>query len=131
MITISKLTLRDDADDEISHSKWERIPDAIEQFDRSANSIVVRCDNDDEYFGILYGVRKANGPIAEEATKDLEPGKIAENVMVWQFKGQLVDGAGWRLIYGREPTRIQKAPLPAEKKEPKGSALGNPAEIES
>ena len=128
-IKITKFTVKPDApEDQVEEFDCETIAKACEHFDDKANSLVARCSNDAEYFGVLFGVGRPNRAVIEAAIKDVEPGAIVDDVMQWEFKGHLTDGQGWRVIFGRDPKRVQKPKLPPPVPVERGSALGKPAE---
>ena len=131
MIKITKFTVKPDApEDQIEEFDCATVTEACKHFDQEANSLVARCQNDGEYFGMLFGVRRPNDIVAAAAIENIEPGAIIDGTMIWQFKGQLVDGAGWRVIFGREPTKLQKPKLPPAEPVERGSAIGKPVAVE-
>ena len=108
MIRISKFTAKNDApEDSITDHECPTVADTVQHFDQEANSIVARCSDDREYLGMLFCVRRANDPVVEADAAKVAPGE-SFTTFVWEFKGQLTDGPGWRLIFGREPKRYQR-----------------------
>jgi hypothetical protein len=123
MIRVARFTMNDTGEDSITDHECATVKDAVALFDQSATSMIVRCDNDRDYLGILFGMRKANDPIVEADAAKAAPGEKFQT-RVWEFKGQLTDGPGWRLIYGRDPKVFQK---PAAE-EPKLELVTDPQE---
>ncbi|MHB8330786.1 MAG: hypothetical protein ACYDEA_01145 [Candidatus Dormibacteria bacterium] len=118
MIKITKFTMSPSDADTITEHDCQAVAEAVVLFDQQADNIIARCETDAEYLGMLFGVRRANDPIAAAAMESAAPGAVVE-IKVWKFKSQLPDGPGWRVVYGREMAQLQKpaateAPSPAE-----------------
>ena len=127
-IRITRYTVRKDATaDEISAHTCPTLADFAEHLAVPADSAVVRCDTDEDFYGLMSTVRRVNDKIADPVLDKLEPGAFVEGTKVWQFKSQSMDGTGWRMLLAFEPAKLQK-PLPegAKKSGARGSALEVP-----
>ena len=83
--------------------------------DQDVVSAVVRCDDDMEFLGMLRVAGLASNTIAKAALEDVEPGTVVE-AKGWQSRGQLIDAAGWRLVFGFEMTKLRKPKEAVEEK---------------